>query len=202
MELSPTDISRRQFEQVRRGFDPQEVGVFLERVAESVGDRDRELAGARSEIQRLERALEDARAAEEAVRLTMVAATKVKEELLSEARASADAALSSARREALTLIEESRRDAEDLVTSARREHNALMDRAAGLRGVVKKTSALLKGMAAGALGDLAHAEALVESGLDGEEGDFEVVLSAEQQDTGVAADPVDRLLAQLREAGG
>ncbi len=174
VELTASEIRRQQFEQVRRGFDPQEVGVFLERVAEMIASRDREIASARAEVQKLERALDEARSAEEAVRLTMVAATKAKDEilaganedageLLQTAQERAEEALTAARREALTLIEESRQDAEKLMASAKAEHEELLGSLDVLRTVVKKTGSLLKGMAAGALEELAHAEALVDT---------------------------------------
>jgi DivIVA domain-containing protein len=207
VDLSPSDIRRRQFEQVRRGFDPQEVGVFLEQVAEIVAAREKEVASARAEVQRLERALTEARSAEEAVRLTMVAATKAKDEILSgaqgeadqvvdEARAEADAALESARREALALLEESRSDAENLVATAQREHDAVMTEVTTLRDVIRKASNVLKGMASGALAEIAHAEALL--GNDA----AAASVAARADSAGDALDPVDRLLEQLRASEG
>ncbi len=211
MELTPSEIRRQQFEQVRRGFDPQEVGVFLERVAEMIASRDREIAAARAEIQKLERGLDEARSAEEAVRLTMVAATRAKDEilaganedadeLLATARARAEEALTAARREALTLIEESRQEAERVMASAKGDHEELLGDVEVLRSVVKKTGTLLKGMAAGALEELAQAEDLIDAG-DGDGGGFDVELVrapvTARGDRG--SDPVDRLLGQLRD---
>ena len=219
LELTPAEIRRQQFEQVRRGFDPQEVGVFLEKVAAMVSSRDKDLSDKDAEIQRLERALDEAKAAEEAVRLTMVAATKAKDEILAganqdagemleSAKGEAEAALAGARREALSVIEESRKDAEELMESARAEHAQLLERAEVMRNVVLKAGNLLKGMASGALEDLGHAAALLE-GTNGtfDPADFEVVVddvgaTVGESAVAVAVDPVDRLLEQLREVGG
>ena len=216
MDLTAADIRRQRFEQVRRGFDPQEVGVFLERVAGIIAIRDKEIAGNRAEMQRLERALDDARATEEAVRLTMIAAPKAKDEvlaganedaghLLESARSEAEASVIEARRDALMLIEESRKDAEQLLGSARREHADLLERVEIVRRVVKKAGNLLKGMASGALEDLVHAAALLEGADAGfDSADFDMAGDAVQNPesaVSVSLDPVDRLLEQLREVG-
>lgn len=213
MELTPAEIRRPKFEQIRRGYDPQEVGLFLERVSETVAERDRQVAAARAEIQGLERALEEARGAEEAVRLTMMAATRAKDEILAganedaghllhNAQAEAEAALTSARREALLLIEESRRDADELAASAKQEHATLLNQINTMRDVTKKASNLLKGMAAGALSELGHAGSMLDDAARPipATGEFEVVVSSKP--AGATSDPIDRLLDQLREAGG
>lgn len=214
MEPTTSEIRRQQFEQVRRGFDPQEVGVFLERIAEMVAERDRQLAAMRSEIQTLERALSEARSAEEAVRLTMIAATKTKDEMLAaadneaeqrlqSAASTAEATITDARREALALIEESRGDAEALMASASQEHEDLLGSLETLRSVVKKTGALLKGMASGALGELSQAAAILDTLDEHGATDIGLVLSAETGQVALsksgAADPIDRLLEQLRD---
>jgi cell division initiation protein len=214
LELTSTEIRRQQFDQVRRGFDPQEVGVFLERVATMVAERDKEIASTRSEIKRLERELDEARAAEEAVRLTMVAATKAKDEILAganldagtmleSARSEAEAVVSAARREALVVLEDSRNDADRLVAAATAEQAELKRRIDLMRDIVLKTSNLLKGMASGALEDVGHAATLLEGVAGDAGGGFAFVdTPAGQAAVSVDADPVDRLLRELREVGG
>lgn len=218
MDPTPAEIRRQQFEQVRRGFDPQEVGVFLERIAGMIAARDKDAASQQQEVRRLERAIDEARAAEEAVRLTMVAATRAKDEilaaaneeagdLLEQARAEAESAIADARRDALVLIEESRKDAEELMSSVRSEHRQLDAQVAAMRDVIRKAGNLLKGMASGALEDLSHATTLLEEGGAAlEAADFELdvgeLSAVPAQDVAGADDPVDRLLAQLRRAGG
>lgn len=213
VEPTTSEIRRQPFELVRRGFDPQEVGVFLERIAEMISDRDKQLAAMRSEIQTLERGLTEARLAEEAVRLTMIAATKTKDEILAAAEkqaeerlqsatSTAEASITEARREALALIEESRSDAEALMASARQEHDDLLTGMETLRSVVKKTGTLLKGMASGALGELSQAVAILDSLDEHGEADIGLVLGTETGEVALSrsgtADPIDRLLEQLR----
>lgn len=214
MEPTTSEIRRQQFELVRRGFDPQEVGVFLERIAEMMSNRDKQLAVMRAEIQTLERGLTEARSAEEAVRLTMIAATKTKDEIIAAAEkaaeerlqaatGTAEATITGARREALALIEESRRDAEALMASASQEHDDLLMGMETLRSVVKKTGTLLKGMASGALGELSQAVAILDSFEEHGETDIDLIIGPEIGEVAVsksgATDPIDRLLEQLRD---
>lgn len=176
MDLTPSAIRRKTFQLVRRGFDPQEVGGFLERLAEIALANEKLIEEQTTELESLRRQLEEARSAEEAVRLTMVAATQAKEEIIgtanhdseeirrsayheadqvrNTAKEEADGTLNVARREALELLEESRREAQDMVNGARQENSALVGETEHLRGVVARTQALLRSMASGALEDL------------------------------------------------
>ncbi len=87
--------------------------------------------------------------------------------------------------------------------AARLEQVQLEERIALTRDALMKTGTLLKGMASGALEDVGRAHAL----LDGIGGDVDldalgVVLESTRASGLALDDPVDRLLAQLREVGG
>src|SRR5687768_2803910 len=49
--LDPFEISRKRFELVRRGYDPQEVGAFLQRIAELVVPLQQELRDLRDQLE-------------------------------------------------------------------------------------------------------------------------------------------------------
>jgi len=151
-------VRRKKFEMVRRGFDPQEVGAFLEQVASRLADVERDLEEAHETLRSQAGELEDARATEEALQMTMVAATQAKEEMLSRAKTQAEETLakaqqeaesivSQARRQALELIEQSRREADDVVTAARDEHSTLLAELDQLRSTVEQVQSLLDGIA-------------------------------------------------------
>ena len=70
-------VRRKKFEMVRRGFDPQEVGAFLEQVASRLADVERDLEEAHETLRSQAGELEDARATEEALQMTMVAAEMI-----------------------------------------------------------------------------------------------------------------------------
>jgi DivIVA domain-containing protein len=169
MELTPSDIARRSFALVRRGFDPQEVTPFLESIAAQLANQQQQLGRALEETETLQGRLDEARSTEEALRMTMVAATQVKEEMVrkatteaeemvSSARAEADRirrdanaeaehALTAARRDALELLEESRRDARDVIVAAREENNDLVERLEMLRRAVREVETALQNAA-------------------------------------------------------
>jgi len=170
-DLTPTVIRRKRFEMVRRGFDPQEVGAFLEQVASRLAAAERSMEEAEERLAAATGELADARAAEEALQMTMVVATQAKDEMLERAKSEAEEIRTSSRREAdgliidarrqsLELIEDSRREADDVVTAARSEHRQLLGQVDQLRGAVASVRELLA--AVGADSALARAEHLIE----------------------------------------
>lgn len=105
-----------QFTLVRKGYDPDEVESFLKA---NNGDVETSLLTAQARIAELEAALAEAREREEAIHLTLVAATKTKEELLGAAQRQLDEATQSARAEAERIISESQYEAFKMLTTAK-----------------------------------------------------------------------------------
>jgi DivIVA domain-containing protein len=115
-----------EFPVVRRGYDMDEVDAFMSRLDTVM---DAKLLSASVRIEALEAELAEAKRHEEAVNLTLVAATKTKDELLVDAqrelteatgnaREQAERILSEAKREAFRLVTEANRDAEQIIGSA------------------------------------------------------------------------------------
>jgi DivIVA domain-containing protein len=115
-----------EFPVVRRGYDMDEVDAFMSRLDTVM---DAKLRSASARIEALEAELAEAKRHEEAVHLTLVAATKTKDELLVDAqrelteatgnaREQAERILSEAKREAFRLVTEANRDAEQIIGSA------------------------------------------------------------------------------------
>jgi cell division initiation protein len=157
-DISPSQIRRQRFEMVRRGFDPQEVGAFLERVADRLAFAERAAEDAQSRLSSTSTELDDARATEEALQLTMVAATQAKDEMLARANAhaeevrtaaqrEAEGIVAEARRQASTMVDDSRRDAGGVVSSARGEHADLLAQVDQLRAVVSRVRQMLGAVA-------------------------------------------------------
>lgn len=181
VEFSPPEIRRKTFQLMRRGFDPQEVGAYLEQLSTHVADVQKRLTAAETTSADMEKELTEARSAEEAVRLTMLAATSAKEEILtaaqkeaeslrkttiaetdalkSSSREEADRVLGEARREALRLLEASRRDAEEMVNEARAENEGLIAEVATMRSQVEAARQALTAIASGALDQLSNVDA-------------------------------------------
>lgn len=138
MEITPQDVQQKQFDQVKRGFDPQQVGIYLDQMAAALASRDRELHEARTEIEALGRAVADVKQNEEAFRLTMTAATQAKEEMLRRASEEAAKIEEDARAAAALLTERSRFDAEDQIASAKREVEVLQAERARLESQLEQ----------------------------------------------------------------
>ncbi len=165
---------------------------------------------------------------DEAIKLTMMSAVRAKEDMMSSAgleveavrRAAQDEAegvIAAAQRDAEAIMSTTKRSADQMVTRARDEVAALEMRIEQLKAVVRRTENLMKGMASGALGDLAHASAMLAEDEGEDESDsawaepqLQVVVS--DADATAAGDgngsrtreemlpeAVDRLLNQLRE---
>ncbi|MCP3975638.1 MAG: DivIVA domain-containing protein [bacterium] len=125
MEITPQDVQQKQFDQVKRGFDPQQVGMYLDQTAAALAARDRELHEAHTEIAALGRAVEDVKQNEEAFRLTMTAATQAKEEMLRRAGETADKLEADARDAASLIVERARVEADDQVAVLKRDIESL-----------------------------------------------------------------------------
>ncbi len=108
--------SQPEFPIVRRGFDPDSVDRYLAALQRELADK---VAAAEAGYSNLEIALAEARDREEAVHLTLVAATKTKEEMLVNARREAEHTISGSRDHANELLGEAKKEAFRLMTDAR-----------------------------------------------------------------------------------
>jgi cell division septum initiation protein DivIVA len=189
------------------------VGSFLEQLSAHVADLQQRLAQAEETASGMEKELSDAKSAEEAVRLTMMAATQAKEEILStankeaaevrkaagdeseavrrSAQDEADRILNESRREALTTLETSRRDAEEMIAAARAENENLVAESAGLHQAIEAARASLSALANGALAELSEvSESLPPMGEEAiERPPMSVVPDPEPTSGTVVADP-------------
>ncbi len=120
---------------VRRGLYPRSVHDHL---VDLEARYRTELAQATADAAAMRWELEEARQREEAVRLTLLAATRTKDELLDAAdreveemravaKEEADRILSEAQYEAFRVVTEARREAEDALTGARRQTSPVVD---------------------------------------------------------------------------
>jgi cell division septum initiation protein DivIVA len=121
-----TDIEYDRFPIAKRGYDPHAVEAFLEL---SVSENDRMLNEAAAQIAALELELEEARKQEEAVHLTILAATKAKEDMLTAAQHKANDIAERARKEGDRLVTDARMQAFKLVTGAREEAETIVGEA-------------------------------------------------------------------------
>jgi cell division septum initiation protein DivIVA len=123
-----------RFPVVKRGYDPEAVESHLTAL---INENDQTLDEAAAQIASLQTDLEESQKHEEAVHLTILAATKTKEDMLEVAQRQADEAraagrkqgdgiVTDARMQSFQVVTEARKEADDIVAEARAEVGALM----------------------------------------------------------------------------
>jgi len=125
VEITPQDVQQKQFDYVKRGFDPQQVGAFLDQMAAALAKRDRAIHEARTEIEALGSVDAEADQNREAFRLTLTVATETMEEMLRMAGEKAAKIEEEAKAHAELLVERAQIDAAHKAASVRRELESL-----------------------------------------------------------------------------
>ena len=104
------------FPLVEKGYDPSKVDEF---VATQMLQLREQLDAAAARIVQLEDELQAAKEREDAIQLTMMAATKARDELLDKAKENAEEIVADARRVAFVLMTESRSDADRAIAESK-----------------------------------------------------------------------------------
>ena len=115
-----------RFPIAKRGYDPNAVEAYLDIAA---AENDRMLNEAATRIASLELQLEEAKKLEEAVHLTIVAATKAKDDMIEAAKHQAAELAASGRKEGDRIVTDARMQAFQLVTGARKEAETIVGEA-------------------------------------------------------------------------
>ncbi len=110
MEISPLEITQREFARKFRGLDPEEVQTFLEQIAEVMTRLVQETTDQAAQIQRLEAQVRSHQEREDSLRNTLVTAQKMTEEIKANAK-----------REAELIVREGELNAERLLEQAHRK---------------------------------------------------------------------------------
>ncbi|MFC3995787.1 DivIVA domain-containing protein [Nocardiopsis sediminis] len=148
--LSPERVRNQDFSRAslgRRGYDEQEVRMFIGRVAEDIAAGDAERMSLRSEIERLRQRFREQQSAPPEPRPSGPPADAVN--LLSAAQQQADAYVAQAQEYCRQLTEHARRQAEDIMAEARSQAEAAAEAAvreyrAGAAGAGARHSADLE----------------------------------------------------------
>jgi cell division initiation protein len=96
MNITPLDITQKQFRKVFRGFDPEEVEAFLSLVAVEFEALVKEALTLREDNQRKAEEIGEHRGRERALQETLVAAQRASEDIRDAARKEAEIAISDA----------------------------------------------------------------------------------------------------------
>lgn len=109
MELSPLEITQREFGRKFRGLDPEEVHTFLEQIAEEMTRLVQETTDRAAQIQRLEAQLRIHQEREDSLRNALVTAQKMTDDIKASATREADLLLKEAELKAERLLEQAHR---------------------------------------------------------------------------------------------
>lgn len=144
MRITPLDIIQKQFAPGRRGYDADEVRVFLEEVRESMEELLKENQRLRAGLTEREAQIDELRSNESDVKATLMLARKLSDDLERTARREADVVVGEARLEAeriLMATADERRDIQAELVHLRATRVRLL---ADLRAVVDSHKMLLE----------------------------------------------------------
>jgi len=105
MNITPLDITQKQFRRALRGFDREEVEAFMSLVASEFEGLVREVSALREAGHRKDEELAEHRSRERALQETLVAAQKASEEIRDAARKEAEITLSDAELQAEKIVQ-------------------------------------------------------------------------------------------------
>ena len=143
MELSPLEITQREFGRKFRGLDPEEVHTFLEQIAEEMTRLVRETTDRAGQIQRLEAQLRIHQEREDSLRNTLVTAQKMTDEIKANATREADLVIKETELKAERLLEQAHRRLAQVQTEIAEIIRQRDLFAAKLRGLLKTHLELL-----------------------------------------------------------
>ncbi|HUL60880.1 MAG TPA: DivIVA domain-containing protein [Anaeromyxobacteraceae bacterium] len=105
MNITPLDITQKQFRRVFRGFDPEEVEAFLALVAVEFEALVKETLALREDNRRKADEIAEYKGRERALQETLVTAQKASEEIRESARKEAEITLSDAELQAEKIVQ-------------------------------------------------------------------------------------------------
>jgi cell division initiation protein len=105
MKITPLDITQKSFRRALRGFDRQEVEVFLGLVASQVEALARETQTLREDARRMQEEIFDLRSRERTLHETMITAQKACQDIRDAARKEAEITLSEAELQAEKIVQ-------------------------------------------------------------------------------------------------
>lgn len=141
--MTAMDVEKQEFPSRVRGYDREEVRLFLRSVAEELGRLHLENGALREEIGRLRESLDDLRSRDRMLQETLVTAQSMVADLREKAQREADVVLKEARGKSDRMIEQAQAETEKIeaeIGRARLERDAFENR---LRSCIEEHLALL-----------------------------------------------------------
>jgi cell division initiation protein len=118
MSLTPDDIQGKRFHDAFRGYNHEEVDIFLDEVAAAFETVFKNSQAVRARVEELEAELDEVKGTEGMLKRTLLAAQRAADEAIAEAKAEAARLIAAANDEAAAVVASAKRQAEDIVAGA------------------------------------------------------------------------------------
>ena len=146
--LTPHDIRGQEFQRTMRGFDPNQVDSFKERVAEELDRLLRDRGRLEERLKGMLEQLRSYRERERAMNEALVAAQQLRADMQSQAAREAEVILSEARQEASRLVAAAAAEERSARERAEASLQIIQAYAAAFRSVLNRHQAELSGLEA------------------------------------------------------
>ncbi len=147
MDLSAIDVQQKTFRERFRGYDPDDVEDFLDRVVETLRGHELKLRQQQEQLDALSQDLAGTKEAEEAIKRTYITAQRTSQEMVSEAQDKANSVVDKAKGQSESMVAEARAEVKRTRDEAAAEHDALKRRVTQLRSAVGDLQTRLKSFA-------------------------------------------------------
>ena len=147
MDLSAIDVQQKTFRERFRGYDPDDVEDFLDRVVETLRGYELKLRQQQEQLDNLQQDVAGSKEAEEAIKRTYITAQRTSQEMVSEAQDKSNSILDKAKGQAESMVAEARAEMKRTRDESSTEHDALKRRVAQLRTAVGDLQSQLKAFA-------------------------------------------------------
>ena len=114
MNVSPLDLRQTKFSKTLRGFDPVEVTALLTAVADDYEEALRDTDRLREDVKRMEVALAEHRDAEKNLKITLLAAQKLADDIKMQAEEEARRMIAGAEERAAMILDKAQLRVEDV----------------------------------------------------------------------------------------
>ncbi len=135
MSLTPEEILGKRFHDAFRGYNHEEVDVFLDEVAVAFDAAFKDLQAARGRAEELEGQVLELKGTEGMLKRTLLAAQRAADETMAEAKTEAAQLISVAEEEAAAAVASAKQQADDIIAGAMARQSQIEELTARLHGL-------------------------------------------------------------------
>jgi cell division initiation protein len=133
MSLTPEDIQGKRFHDAFRGYNHEEVDIFLDEVAAAFETLFKGAQEARARVEEVEAELDEVKGTEGMLKRTLLAAQRAADEAIAEAKAEAARLVAAGEAEAAAAVALARQQAEDIIAGASARQSEIGELSSRLR---------------------------------------------------------------------